>query len=207
MFSAAGVSVADFNNDGWEDIFTVGGLGRPSALFQNMKDGTFKNVTSTTGLTIDLLIQTVGVAAADLDNDGDTDLIVTTNERADSFIFENRGGVFKDIAKEAGIQGNKWNTAVSFIDFDLDGDLDIYFSTYVGATGRCDRNFFYENLGNMKFVEIGEELGVDDLGCSLASTFSDYDNDGDFDIISYGADGQAGGEGDNADIKNNADAE
>ena len=180
---SGGVVIFDFNNDGWEDIFTVGGLGNPSALFQNMKDGTFNNVTSSKGLSIDLLIHTVGAAAADLDNDGDADLIVTTNERADSFIFENRNGVFKDIAKEAGIVGKIWNTAVSFVDFDLDGDLDIYFSSYVGASGRCDRNFFYENLGDMKFREIGEELGVDDYGCSLASTFSDYDNDGDFDLL------------------------
>lgn len=180
---SGGLVVFDFNNDGYEDIFVVGGLLKNSALFQNMKDGTFKNVYSSSGIVISVHDQTVGAAAADLDNDGDKDLIITTNERADPFLFENKNGKFYDITKQAGLEGKVWNTAVSFLDYDLDGDLDIYLSSYVGGNGGCDRNFFYENLGNMKFKEIGEALGVADKGCSLASTFSDYDNDGDFDLL------------------------
>ncbi len=178
-----GLVVFDFNNDGYEDVFVSGGLLKNSALFQNMKNGTFQNVYSSSGIVISVHEQTVGAAAADLDNDGDKDLIITTNERADPYLFENRNGKFYDISIPAGLEGKIWNTAVSFIDFDLDGDLDIYMSSYVGGNGGCDRNLFYENLGNMKFKEIGEELGVADMGCSLASTFSDYDNDGDFDLL------------------------
>lgn len=180
---SGGVVVFDFNNDGYEDIFVAGGLLNHSALFQNMQDGTFKNVYASSGLVMSVHDQTVGAAAADLDNDGDKDLIVTTFERADSYLFENRDGKFYDITISAGLEAKIWNTAVSFIDFDIDGDLDIYFSSYVGGNGDCDRNFFYENMGDMKFVEIAEELGVADNGCSLASTFSDYDNDGDFDLL------------------------
>ncbi len=178
-----GVVVFDFNNDGYEDIFVTGGLLKNSALFQNMKNGTFQNVYSSSGIVISIHEQTVGAAAADLDNDGDKDLIITTNERADPYLFENKNGKFYDVTIPAGLEGKVWNTAVSFIDFDLDGDLDIYMSSYVGSNGGCDRNLFYENLGNLKFKEIAIELGVDDMGCSLASTFSDYDNDGDFDLL------------------------
>ncbi|MER3330142.1 MAG: CRTAC1 family protein, partial [Candidatus Kapaibacterium sp.] len=152
-------------------------------LFQNNKDGTFKNIYSSSGIVIPIHDQTVGAAAADLDNDGDKDLIVTTNERADPYLFENRDGKFYDISIQAGLEAKLWNTAVSFIDYDLDGDLDIYLSSYVGANGGCDRNLFYENLGDLRFKEIGLELGLSDQGCSLASTFSDYDNDGDFDLL------------------------
>lgn len=181
---SGGVVAFDFNNDGWEDIFVVGGAGNPCGLYQNMKNGKFQNIYASSGIYIEALEHTVGAAAADLDNDGDKDLIVTTNERANTYIFENIGnGKFLNITKSTGIEGNVWNTAVSFIDFDLDGDLDIYLSSYIGSNGGCDRNFFYENLGNMKFKEIGIELGVDDIGCSLASTFSDYDGDGDFDLL------------------------
>ncbi|TNE35317.1 T9SS type A sorting domain-containing protein [bacterium] len=180
---SGGVVVFDFNNDGWEDIFVVGGLNNYSALFQNMKDGTFMNVYQSSGIKIPIHEQTVGAAAADLDNDGDEDLIITTNERANTYVFENKDGKFRNVAQIAGIEGHLWNTAVSFIDYDLDGDLDIYLSSYVGSNGGCDRNLFYENLGELKFKEIGQELGVADIGCSLASTFSDYDNDGDFDLL------------------------
>lgn len=180
---SGGLVVFDFNNDGYEDIFIAGGMLKHSALFQNMKDGTFQNVFGSSGIVIPIHDQTVGAAAADLDNDGDKDLIVTTFERADPYLFENKNGKFYDITKPAGLEAKIWNTAVSFIDYDLDGDLDIYMSSYVGSNGGCSRNLFYENLGNMKFKEIAEELGVADKGCSLASTFSDYDNDGDFDLL------------------------
>ena len=180
---SGGLVVFDFNNDGYEDIFVTGGLLKNSALFQNMKNGTFQNVYGSSGIVIPVHNQTVGAAAADLDNDGDKDLIVTTFERADVYLFENKNGKFYDITIPAGLEAKIWNTAVSFIDYDLDGDLDMYFSSYVGSNGGCDRNLFYENLGNMKFKEIGEALGVADKGCSLASTFSDYDNDGDFDLL------------------------
>ncbi len=180
---SGGLVIFDFNNDGYEDIFVAGGSLKNSALFQNMKNGTFQNVYGSSGIVIPIHDQTVGAAAADLDNDGDKDLIITTFERADPYLFENRDGKFYDITIPAGLEGKLWNTAVSFIDYDLDGDLDIYLSSYVGSNGGCDRNLFYENLGNMKFKEIGEALGLSDKGCSLASTFSDYDNDGDFDLL------------------------
>lgn len=180
---SGGLVVFDYDNDGYEDIFVTGGLLNHSALFKNMKNGTFKNVYASSGIVISVHDQTMGAAAADLDNDGDKDLVVTTFERADPYLFENRDGKFYNITSIAGLEAKIWNTAVSFIDFDLDGDLDMYFSSYVGGNGDCDRNFFYENLGNMKFKEIAEELGVADKGCSLASTFSDYDNDGDFDLL------------------------
>lgn len=178
-----GVVVFDYNNDGYEDIFAVGGFLNNSALFKNKGDGTFENVYSSSGISIPQTTVVVGCAAADLDNDGDIDLFITTNERADNYIYENRNGVFYDVTLGSGLEVKIWSTAVSFVDFDLDSDLDIYVSNYVGADGRCDANFFYENLGDFKFKEISKELGVDDSGCSLASTFSDYDNDGDPDLL------------------------
>lgn len=180
---SGGVVVFDYNNDGYEDIFSVGGLLNNSGLFKNNGDGTFVNVYSSSGIDIPQTQHVVGCAAADLDNDGNIDLIVTTSEQYDNYLFKNIGGKFRDVTLNSGLEVKVWSTAVSFIDFDKDGDLDIYLSNYVGSDGWCDANYFYENLGDFKFKEISKELGVDDSGCSLASTFSDYDNDGDFDLL------------------------
>lgn len=184
---SGGVCVFDYNNDGYDDIFTIGGLQNGVAFYRNNKDGTFSNVTALVGLAniIPLTTRTVGCAAADLNNNGYLDLIVTTDEQSRAYLFRNNGnGTFTDITLDAGLLTVKWGSTVSFGDYNLNGNLDIYIANYVGQNPiYCDSNTFYINLGGHKFVERAAEYGLHDEGCGLASSFTDYDNDGDLDIL------------------------
>ena len=71
----------------------------------------------------------MGVAAADYDNDGDTDLYITNF--GPNALYRNEGGYFVDATQEAGVGDRRWSTSSAFLDYDLDGDLDLFATNYV----------------------------------------------------------------------------
>ncbi|MBW3600117.1 MAG: VCBS repeat-containing protein, partial [Planctomycetes bacterium] len=124
-----GVAVADVDSDGRLDIFFVAQAGA-NGLFRNRGDGKFENITEQAGVAVE---DRIGVTAsfADIDNDGDADLFVTT-VRGGNLMFENDGsGVFRDIAAEAGLDYVGHSSAGVFFDYNRDGLLDL-FLTNVG---------------------------------------------------------------------------
>ena len=138
----AGACALDYDNDGWTDLFIIGGsgqnryYGRPdwwqhdhgNVLYRNQGDGTFGDVTAIAGLT-----DTgwgMGCASADLDNDGDAELFIT-NKGANRLYRNNGDGTFTDISDAAGIADTSWSTSVAFADYDRDGLLDIYVVNYI----------------------------------------------------------------------------
>jgi len=140
-----GICVLDVNNDGWQDLFIIGGSGehrfygrqtwwknkvaQTNTLWLNNEGRTFENITVTSNLSTHLY--PMGCSAGDLDNDGDEDLLVTNIGQ--NQIYENLGGgVFKDRTENSGLQDLKnWSTSASMADFDNDGLLDIYVTNFI----------------------------------------------------------------------------
>jgi enediyne biosynthesis protein E4 len=118
-----GIAVADVDGDGLYDIYFVNQVGG-NELWKNLGGGKFKNITQEAGVGLPDRIS-VAAAFADIDNDGDQDLFVTT-VRGGNVLFENDGhGHFKDISKEAGVDLVSHSSGAVFFDYDNDGLLDL----------------------------------------------------------------------------------
>ncbi len=211
--TGTGVAIFDYDNDGWPDIFLVNGTtleGFPSGsapsnqLYRNNHDGTFTDVTVKAGLTATGWGQ--GVCAGDYDNDGWEDLYVTYYGK--NRLYHNQGGVFTELAGEAGVAGSgkAWGTGCAFVDYDRDGLLDLMVANYVdfdlstapapGERASCvwkgvpvmcgprglpgAKNILYHNLGGGKFEDVTAKAKIDQTGGQYAFSIStlDYDDDG-----------------------------
>ena len=174
---------ADYNNDGCMDILVLrGGWEFPhrKSLLRNNCDGTFTDVTDSSGLGV-TVTATQSAAWADIDNDGYLDLLIA-NEGAPAQLFHNKGdGTFEEIGKAAGIDETGYAKGVAAADYDGDGFVDFY------VTHQNGKNTLYHNNGNKTFTEVGRQAGVQAPTFSFATWFFDYDNDGwpDLFVTSY----------------------
>ncbi len=172
----AGLNIiqADYNNDGCMDILMLrGGWSFPQrkSLLRNNCDGTFTDVTDTSGLGA-VSTSTQAAAWADIDNDGYLDLFVG-NENSPAQLFHNKGdGTFEEIGHAAGIDQIGYSKGVAAADYDHDGFVDFYVTNQNGV------NFLYHNNGNKTFTEVARQAGVQAPTFSFATWFFDYDNDG-----------------------------
>lgn len=131
-----GAAFLDYNNDGWLDVFFVQGAPMPgytgahpagNVLYRNNRDGTFTDVTEQAGLSDRRY--GLGVAAADYDNDGDTDLFVTNLQG--NALFRNDGhGRFTDVTVKARVSAPAMSTSAAFLDYNNDGWLDLFVARY-----------------------------------------------------------------------------
>lgn len=132
-----GCAFFDYDNDGWMDIFIVGGRtlegipeGASNRLYKNNRDGTFKDVTKDAGLWD--AGWGVGVCVGDYNNDGHEDLFITYYGQ--NKLYRNNGnGTFTDVTKEANLlhEGTRFGAGCTFIDYNRDGLLDLFVSNYV----------------------------------------------------------------------------
>jgi len=203
-----GACVIDYNNDGFEDVYITGGM-NDDVLYKNNGNGTFTNVFEQSGLTITKNYVTQGVSGADVNRDGFVDLFVTTITnrtkklqipREINLLFLNNGnGTFRDATKEYGLdQMYSFSTGGSFGDFNADGYPDIYVGNYfnqyegklsvindatvVGAN-QIAKGYLLLNEGGKKFNDVYGDYGLDYRGFGWGGVFTDYDNDGDQDLI------------------------
>src|ERR1700759_2685396 len=125
-----------------------------------------------------------GVAAGDINNDGLIDLLFTANSKPCKLYLNLGGFHFKDITKEAGLEGrpNGWKTRGTPADVNGDGLLDIYIC-YSGKNANERGNQLYINQGNNHFKEQAAEYGLNDSGYCTQAAFFDYDHDGDLDMF------------------------
>ena len=200
----SGAAFFDYDNDGDPDIFLVNsrpwsgdGVGVTSKLYRNEGDGRFGDVTTEAGFAIPMY--GLGVAAADYDNDGFTDLYVTVLDG--DRLFRNRGdGTFADVTRETGIDNARFGTSAAWLDFDLDGNLDLLVANYVQWSIEQDLwcsmdgtkktyctpesypgqpSVLYRNLGDGTFEDVSARAGIDDpTAKALGIAVFDYDSDG-----------------------------
>jgi len=206
-----GVALFDFDNDGWLDIFLMNGTrwegpgDATNRLYRNKRDGSFEDVTEKAGLTRSGW--SGSVAAGDFDNDGNVDLYLTY--WGNNVLYRNNGdGTFADVTKAAGLalEGTRWGSGATFIDYDRDGDLDLFTANYLkfdpskvpkpGQSGTCtwkgipvncgprglptDRHHLFRNNGDGKYTDVTASSGIGKAGGSYAMTAvaADFDNDG-----------------------------
>lgn len=183
LIMAGGVAWLDYNNDRYPDLLLTNGT-QATKLFRNNWDGTFTDVSESTGLLN--IAGTMGVVAGDFDNDGFTDLFITTMKGMPNRLLRNNGeGRFVDISSAAGIIESFFSASATTGDYDGDGDLDIYVTNYLVGELPEDGglpNLLYRNDGNFNFTEVAAQLQVDDSGCGLGVVFSDFNNDGRVDL-------------------------
>jgi hypothetical protein len=197
---ALGVSTADFNGDGWIDVF-VANDGEDNLLWLNQRDGTFRESGLIAGVAVTAegkAEASMGVDAGDFDNDGDEDLIITELTGEGSNLYVNDGTAkFRDMSAASGLSAMSlpytgWGTA--WFDFDNDGWLDTFAAngTIVANEGQTANPFPYDqrkvlfrNLGTGRFEDVsskaGAVFGLSESGRGAA--FGDIDNDGDVDVL------------------------
>ena len=186
-FAQGGIAIADFDGDGWDDLFL--GDGKRSRLYRNLGDGTFEDATIAAGLPGELGAVSFGLFA-DLDNDADQDFLIG-GATVPNRLYRNDGGRFVDVTISAGL-GGYFTTVAAAADIDNDGLLDLYIGRYLDPRTELPTTLFYtrnsegnlllKNLGDLRFEDATAEAGVREGGLTLGVAFADYDRDGDQDL-------------------------
>ena len=208
----AGCAFLDFDNDGWMDIYFVNS--GPSdfyaperkignALYRNNRDGTFTDVTDAAGVRGGQF--GMGIAAADYDADGDTDLFLTSYGR--NLLYRNLGdGTFEEVAESAGLRSEGWFTDAVWFDYDNDSHLDLFVSGFVSyslaeskycgdneagrrhycipRSFRPSRCLLYRNNGDGTFRDESENSGISQVGSkAFGAVATDINRDGALDLF------------------------
>ncbi|MDM8553386.1 FG-GAP-like repeat-containing protein [Desulfococcaceae bacterium HSG7] len=169
---------ADYDGDGDMDVYVVNGRGQPSALYRNdiAANGTFTNVTAAMGVGNEGSQYGDGACWGDYDNDGDPDLYVIDYGKNRFYRNDiNTAGHFTEVGDILGVSPTETSTDASWVDYDNDGDLDLYVVTTQNIPNRLYRNEIAEGNG---FVETGEMAAMEH---GWGGSWADFDQDGDMD--------------------------
>jgi hypothetical protein len=203
----SGAVLLDYDDDGRQDLFVVdgGSIADPAVaararhrLFHNEPDGTFRDVSASSGIAHGEY--GMGACAGDVDNDGRVDIYVTSY--GPNALYRNDGkGRFTDVTRAAGVGDPRWGTSCAFLDLDRDGDLDLFVTNYLDAPPTNNKfcgdprrrirvychplnypsvpNLLYRNDGKGAFTDISREAGLSrHVGNGLGIAVGDYDDDG-----------------------------
>ncbi|MFA5832457.1 MAG: FG-GAP-like repeat-containing protein [Bacteroidota bacterium] len=174
------VDWCDFDNDGDLDLFVANEGGANEALYWNNGNGTFTAETS--GSIVSDGGKSFGSSVADIDNDGDFDILVVNNSNESEFLYRNNGNkTFSKDTSDIVVKSSGYSVGSAFGDLDNDGDLDLMVTNaFSGAS--ATKNFLFLNNGNGTFIKVDTGIVSTDLGWSYGVAFGDYDRDGDLDI-------------------------
>lgn len=209
IYNGAGIGVGDFNNDGFQDLYFTGNQVSSKLYLNKGKGLEFQDVTAISKTSTN--VWCTGITVADINQDGWMDIYVSvagfvadTTKRA-NLLFENQGldqnkvPIFKEKAKEYGLNDMGYSTQAAFFDFDRDGDLDCYVLTNAleknsrntlrpkrvnGEAPSTDRLYINETKKGQKphFKNISREAGILTEGYGLGITIGDFNGDGWADI-------------------------
>ena len=216
IFETVGCGAAffDYDNDGWLDIFLLSGTrlegapkGATNRLYKNNRNGIFTDVTAQAGLT--RTGWSSAVTIGDYNNDGFEDLFITYYG-AQTLYRNNGDGTFTDVTQACGLEAalpeGHWASGCTFVDYDRDGHLDLFVTSYLeldpktlpkaGANADCNwkgvpvncgprglkpgHNRLYHNNGDGTFKDVSESSGVAKAtgGYGMTAVAADFDNDG-----------------------------
>jgi FG-GAP-like repeat/ASPIC and UnbV len=183
-------SWADYDNDGWLDLFVCCER-QADRLYHNRGDGTFEEVSAKAGLrgSPPKITCCKGLAWLDYDNDGYPDLFLNHLRGTAELYRNNRDGTFKDVTAEMGIDGPRQGFSCWAWDYDNDGWLDLFATSFdrtledvvKGLLGRPhgrDSNRLYRNAQGKRFEDRTKEAGLDLVFSCMGSNYGDFDNDG-----------------------------
>jgi hypothetical protein len=200
IYNGAGVGVGDLNNDGLQDLVFAGNQVSPK-IYLNLGDFRFKDITPNfRGLSNDQWYS--GVSITDINNDGWPDVYLTStadtlNIKCINRLWVNEGGndpqgpMFTEMAEKYGIDNNDQSVSAAFLDYDLDGDLDLYILNNTltkrmntnyrvkitdGSAGNNDK--LYRNNGDGTFTNVTVEAGIVYEGFGLGLAIGDVNKDG-----------------------------
>lgn len=198
QYMGGGCAWFDANKDGYEDLWLTGGS-QNDKLYLNQGDGSFVDVSESYNLNNIIPPGTLGVITGDLNNDGFREVILFNGTNQVNQILLNVDGErFENITIGSGIENDSlWTMSCSLADINLDGYLDIYFGNYMespaflydgngnanGFDHICFEDALYINNGDMSFSKAEDDIWANQYGCVLASCFTDYDLDGDQDLM------------------------
>ncbi|MCH2136484.1 MAG: CRTAC1 family protein [Phycisphaerales bacterium] len=199
-----GVVAADFDQDGWIDVFVANDL-MPDHLWHNRGDGTFEEIGLATGCAMDDTGRPkagMGVDANDIDDDGDLDLIVCNLKSESDSLFRNDGDYFVDITTQSGLRNatRAWTRfGLGLVDFNNDGWLDLYEangavlrpSQPISGDPYAQQNMLLRGAPDIQFTPVSPRGGTLPLKplTSRAAIFGDIDNDGRRDVVVVNRDG------------------
>jgi enediyne biosynthesis protein E4 len=201
-----GAAAADFDNDGWPDIYVACDTA-PSLMYRNNHDGTFREIAVAAGSAFDengAAMSGMGVAVGDYDGDGWLDIVRTNfSDQVTTLYRNNADGTFHDssLASGLGINRKYLGFGAVFLDFDNDGWKDLFLANghvYAQLAGRKlhisyeQPRILYQNRGNGRFADVSAKSGsgITALHVGRGCAFGDLDNDGDLEIVVNNQDGR-----------------
>ncbi|MEE9129755.1 MAG: CRTAC1 family protein [Phycisphaerales bacterium] len=192
----SGVIAADFDNDGWQDLFLTGEGGSlygskqmPLKFYHNNGDGTFSDITEATGLVSPPTA--LDPAVADIDLDGDLDIFIgapgslflQVNHKNELWL--NNGDLtFTNISASSGVDTSLGACAASFLDYDTDGFPDLFIANCNDKNLAATPIELHRNNGDLTFTDLTQSAGTNVPGLWMGLSMADHDNDGDLDVFS-----------------------
>ncbi|MEM7369523.1 MAG: VCBS repeat-containing protein [Bacteroidota bacterium] len=199
IYTGGGIGIGDFDKDGLQDVFFTSNMGS-NALYRNLGDMTFEEITEQAGLTSQAW--SMGVSIVDVNQDGWLDIYVCVSgmvepeQRRNLLYINNQDLSFTESADQYGIADQGHSTQAAFFDYDRDGDLDLYIMTHAnesyakisklytytdGAAPSTDRlyeNLGTDSLGHPLFQNASAKAGILTEGYGLGLAISDLNQDG-----------------------------
>jgi hypothetical protein len=186
---AGGVAINDYNNDGRLDIYVTHGRNATGKLFSLQADGRFLDTTQSAGITSSSAGH--GGAFFDINLDGQVDLLSIQEEPSVLQVFANNGnGTFTDITETTGLTLTKSTLSLAAGDYDLDGDLDLFFSHWNPFSKQDRWGFLWQNQGDATFNDVSDIADIGTFAAevseqepqlereySFTPIFADFNND------------------------------